>query len=357
MTLAPGPPSALDEALAAFSAGAPVLLVDASRGDAAVVLAAATATPEAVAFAVRHTSGVLCVAMEPGRLDDLDLPPMARGGGDPGTRAFTISVDYRHGTTTGIAAEERALTMRALCDLRAEAADFARPGHVFPLRTHPRGLFGRAGPAEAAVDLARLAGAHPAAVLADLVDERGEVASEGEAARFAARHRLPVVSFGALRSRRARLEPVVTVLSTTRVASTGGELVAHTFGSVFDAGEHLALVHGDPAAAPEVLVRVQHECVLADVFAAAGCGCGEKLQAAVAAAVGADAGVVVYLRGKPSVADGTLVAAGVLRHLGARRIRLLVDEPGESVVLTGQEGLAVTGEAPLRPAFALAASS
>ncbi|CAE6753705.1 3,4-dihydroxy-2-butanone 4-phosphate synthase [Paraburkholderia domus] len=186
----------IEVALAAMARGSLVVVVDdedrENEGD--LIMAAEKATPEAIAFMVRWTSGVLCVALPDQRLDELQLPLMVARGNDSMQTAFTVTVDYRHGTSTGISAADRALTIRALVDVQAMAADFNRPGHVFPLRAAPGGVLQRPGHTEASVDLCRLAGLSEGGVLAEIVNDDGSMSRLPQLMQFARQHRLPIVT-------------------------------------------------------------------------------------------------------------------------------------------------------------------
>lgn len=190
----------IEDALEAMARGSIVVVVDdedrENEGD--LILAAECATPEAIAFMVRVTSGMLCVSLAGERLDELELPLMVERNTDSMKTAYTVTVDYRHGTTTGISAADRAATICALVDERATAADFSRPGHVFPLRAVPGGVLHRPGHTEAAVDLARLAGLRPGAVLAEVVNDDGTMARRPELEAFARQHGLPIISIADL---------------------------------------------------------------------------------------------------------------------------------------------------------------
>lgn len=186
----------IEVALAAMARGSLVVVVDdedrENEGD--LIMAAEKATPEAIAFMVRWTSGVLCVALSGQRLDELQLPLMVSRGNDSMQTAFTVTVDYRHGTSTGISAADRALTIRALVDAQATAGDFNRPGHVFPLRAVPGGVLRRPGHTEASVDLCRLAGLSEGGVLAEIVNDDGSMSRLPQLMQFARQHRLPIVT-------------------------------------------------------------------------------------------------------------------------------------------------------------------
>ncbi|RQV09241.1 3,4-dihydroxy-2-butanone-4-phosphate synthase [Burkholderia cenocepacia] len=196
----------IEAALEAMARGSIVVVVDdedrENEGD--LILAAEHATPEAIAFMVRFTSGMLCVGLTGERLDELELPLMVERNTDSMKTAYTITVDYRHGTTTGISAADRAATIRSLVDERASAGDFSRPGHVFPLRAVPGGVLHRRGHTEAAVDLARLAGLRPGAVLAEVVNDDGTMARRLELEAFARLHGLPIISIADLVTYRSR---------------------------------------------------------------------------------------------------------------------------------------------------------
>jgi 3,4-dihydroxy-2-butanone 4-phosphate synthase len=203
--------AAVDEALAAVAAGQFVVVVDDvdRENEADLIMAADRVTTERLAFMVRHTSGLVCVALTGERLDDLGLPLMVPRNTDSFGTAFTVSVDHRLGTTTGISAADRATTIRALVDDRSLESDFTRPGHVFPLRSRPGGVLKRAGHTEAAVDLARLAGRSPGGVLCELVNDDGTMARREEALRFAADHGLCMISIGQLIAYRRRWAQLV----------------------------------------------------------------------------------------------------------------------------------------------------
>ncbi|WSH63016.1 3,4-dihydroxy-2-butanone-4-phosphate synthase [Rhizobium ruizarguesonis] len=186
----------IEDAISAIARGEMVVVVDdqnrENEGD--IVVAADAATPEMIAFMMTHARGLICIAMEGERLDALDIPLMVPNNTESHKTAFTVSVDYLKGTTTGISAADRAATVRALVDDRAKPADFARPGHIFPLRANPRGVLGRPGHTEAAVDLARLAGKTPAGVICEVANDDGTMSRLPELTLFAERHNLPLVT-------------------------------------------------------------------------------------------------------------------------------------------------------------------
>ncbi|SDN70526.1 3,4-dihydroxy-2-butanone-4-phosphate synthase [Geodermatophilus sp. DSM 45219] len=303
-------------ALADLAAGRPVALVDDEDGGA-LVLAAGLATPEAVAFVVRHTSGFLCVAVTGDDADRLDLPLLAGRDGDRPAAAQCVAVDARDGVGTGISAADRARTIRLLAAPDTDAADLVRPGHVVPLRARPGGVLARRGRAEAAVDLAVLAGLHPAGALCDLVSpaDPRRTASGAELAAFAREHGLALVGVGDLVAHRTQVETLVERGAETSLPLGAGRFTAVGYRGRLDGREHLALVHGEIGDGDDVPVHVHHECLAGDVLGSARCGCGGRLQAALAGIAEAGRGVVVYVRGEP----GAGLPRGVLPrpHRGA----------------------------------------
>lgn len=312
----------IEDALAALRAGRPVLVVDdADREDEGdLILAAEHATPESVALLLELTSGVLCVALPGERCDALDLPPMVARSTDPKGTAFTVSVDARVGTSTGISAADRALTIRALADPATRPDDLNRPGHVFPLRARDGGVLVRPGHTEATVDLARMAGLTPAGVLCEVVsaDRRG-MARLPELRALADRHDLPLVAIADLIRYRRRTERLVRRTATTTLPTLWGDMTAHAYASAVEGVEHLALVVGDPAAPGAVpLVRVHSECLTGDVFGSLRCDCGAQLRSSMSRIADAGAGVLVYLRGQEGrgIGLGPKLAAYALQDRG-----------------------------------------
>jgi 3,4-dihydroxy 2-butanone 4-phosphate synthase/GTP cyclohydrolase II len=291
----------IDDALADVAAGRAVVVVDdedrENEGD--LIAAAELATPELVAFFVRHTSGVLCVGMTGDRLDALGLPQMVQSqenSENQGT-AFTVSVDVIAGTTTGISAADRAATVRALADAASHEADFARPGHVFPLRARPGGVLKRAGHTEAATDLAHLANLAPAGLLAEVVNDDGTMARRDDLVRFAREHGLRMIAITDLIRYRHAREKLVRAVASTRMPLAAGVFTGHVYESVLDGEQHIAIVKGDLSAHDAVLVRVHSECLTGDMLGSLRCDCGEQLQRALGLIEEAGAGVLVYLRG------------------------------------------------------------
>ena len=291
----------IEEAIAAIGRGEIVIVVDdedrENEGD--LIMAAEFATPENIAFFLSHTSGLICVPMTGERLDQLDLPLMVSTNTESQRTAFTVTVDYRHGTTTGISAADRAATIRALIDPATRPTDLARPGHILPLRYRTGGVLKRAGHTEAAVDLARFAGLYPAGVLCEVVNEdKTEMARLPELAALAKKHDLPLISIADLiRYRRQKDKLVRRIAEATRVPTAYGEFSCYAYESVLDGEQHLALVKGAVQGEDNVLVRVHSECLTGDVFGSLRCDCGPQLDAALRMIGREGLGVVVYLRG------------------------------------------------------------
>jgi 3,4-dihydroxy 2-butanone 4-phosphate synthase/GTP cyclohydrolase II len=367
----------VEDALDALRRGLPVIVVDdadrENEGD--VVMAAVHATPTWVGWTVRYTSGVLCAPMPAERADALALPPMVDRNEDARGTAYTVSVDAREGVTTGISAADRSRTLAVLADPAATAADLIRPGHVFPLRARPGGVLERPGHTEAAVDLCRLAGLPPVALIAEVVEDAGETMRLPALRELADSRQLPLISIADLQVYRRRREAgaEVTLLAPaapdrvervadTRLPTRHGTFRAVGYRDLQSGAEHLALVAGDPPASG-ALVRVHSECLTGDALGSARCDCGPQLEAALAA-VAAEGGVVVYLRGHEGRGIGLLAklaayelqdagldtvaantaqglpadareygaAAAILADLGLDQVRLLTNNPAK---LTG----------------------
>jgi len=293
------PFSTIEDAITAIADGELVIVVDdanrENEGD--LIIAAENMTPEAMAFMIRHTSGVVCMPLEGARLDELQLPMMVAENTTAYRTAFTVSVDAKRGTTTGISAGDRATTVHTLIDRASTPDDLARPGHIFPLRYRDGGVLKRAGHTEAAVDLARLAGLYPAGALAEVVNDDGTMARLPELERFASEHGLRLISIADLIRYRRHREKLVRRISEARIPTKYGEFTAYVFESLLDGTEHMAFVRGEVAGKPNVLVRVHSECLTGDVFGSIRCDCGVQLDLALEHVALEDQGVIVYLRG------------------------------------------------------------
>ena len=355
------------DAIAQIADGQPVIVIDdddrENEGD--LVMAAAKATPKWTAFMIRHTSGILCAPLEQAEARRLRLDPMVAANDAPLGTAFTVSVDLRAGLTTGISADERCNTVRALADPKIGPDDFVRPGHVFPLIAKAGGVLMRSGHTEAAVDLARLAGLPPVGLISELVNDDGTVMRGPEIQKFAEHHNLIVVSIDELISYRQRDERLIARVAEFPVETEIGTLTGFAFASPFDQLQHLALVYGDPEPDTAVAVRLQMENVLTDVF-----GSRPAIQRSLKIFKKEQAGVLVYLRdGAAGVASTGLrpatdeentasavtraqqwrdigVGAQILRDIGIRRIKLIATEDRQYVGLDGF-GLSIDGTLPL----------
>ncbi|HKF91337.1 MAG TPA: bifunctional 3,4-dihydroxy-2-butanone-4-phosphate synthase/GTP cyclohydrolase II [Acidimicrobiia bacterium] len=293
------PFTTIENAIDAIARGEAVVVVDdanrENEGD--LIIAAEKTTPDTMAFMVRHTSGVICMPLEGTRLDELQLPMMVAENTTAYRTAFTVSVDAKRGTTTGISAADRTTTVHALIDPQTRPDDLARPGHIFPLRYREGGVLKRAGHTEAAVDLARLAGLSPAGVLAEVVNDDGTMSRLPELERFAAEHGLAMISIADLIRYRRHREKLVRRISEARIPTKYGEFTAYVFESLLDGTEHMAFVRGEVAGKPNVLVRVHSECLTGDVFGSIRCDCGLQLDLALERVAEENEGVIVYLRG------------------------------------------------------------
>jgi 3,4-dihydroxy 2-butanone 4-phosphate synthase / GTP cyclohydrolase II len=289
--------SSIEEAFEALKSGLPVLVLDdedrENEGD--VILSAATLSTQWMAWTVRHTSGFICAPMPEGSADRLGLPPMVANNQDPRGTAYTVTVDAAEGVTTGISAADRAHTIRLLAQEDSTASDFTRPGHVVPLRARPGGVLVRGGHTEATVDLCRLAGLAPVGAIGELVHDDGSMMRLPAVLELGAQHNLPVITIEALIAWRKRHDRVER-LAETRLPTRHGVFRVVGYRDLLTGDDHLALVSpkGLPGRAP--LARLHSECLTGDVFGSQRCDCGPQLERSLER-VGAEGGIVVYLRG------------------------------------------------------------
>lgn len=291
--------SSLESVLEDMQQGKPIIVVDdegrENEGD--LIIAAEKASLENISFMMRYTSGILCVPMLEQDLERLEIPMMVNHNTEKHQTAFTVSVDAQKKTTTGISAHDRLTTILTLADPNAQPDDLLRPGHVFPLKYKKGGVLKRAGHTEASVDLAELAGLKPMAVIAEIMNSNGSVAKLDDIEIFANTHGLKIIRIADIVKYRYQHEKLVYCDSTAKIPTRFGEFVAHSYISVLDGTEHIALVRGDVAHKEEVLVRVHSECLTGDVLGSLRCDCGQQLNRALEKIAEAGCGVLVYLRG------------------------------------------------------------
>ncbi|CAH2061515.1 unnamed protein product [Thlaspi arvense] len=366
--------ASIPQAIEDIRQGKLVIVVDdedrENEGD--LIMAASLVTPEAMAFVVKHGTGIVCVSMKGEDLERLELPLMVtrKENEEKLCTAFTVSVDAKRGTSTGVSARDRAQTILSLASKDSKPQDFNRPGHIFPLRYREGGVLKRAGHTEASVDLTVLAGLEPASVLCEIVDDDGSMARLPRLHQFAQENSLNIISIADLIRYRRKRERLVEFTAVAPIPTMWGPFKAYCFKSLLDGVEHIAMVKGEVGDGKDVLVRVHAECITDDIFGN-GFG-GKQLAIAMRQIEEAGRGVFVYLRGpeargidlthKPRTYDSSSdetegvsfpvasreygIGAQILRDLGVRTMKVMTNNPANYVGLKGY-GLSISGKVPL----------
>lgn len=371
--------ASIEEAIDDIRDGRIIIVVDdedrENEGD--FIASAEKVTPEIVNFITKHGRGLLCTPLTEERAQELEIPPMVERNTEKHGTAFTVSIDYKHGTTTGISAFDRAKTIKSLTDPKTKPDDLARPGHIFPLVAKSGGVLRRAGHTEASVDLARLAGLDPIGLLCEIMDSDGSMARLPRLMEIAQEFSLKIITIKDLIAYRQRREKLIRRLFSTPLPTRYGEFTLIIYETVIEGEHHLALVKGEVAGKENVLVRVHSQCLTGDVFGSVRCDCGDQLHEAMSRIKGEGLGVLVYMRqegrgigllnklicyrlqdqgldtveanlaiGFPTDARDYGIGAQILADLGLTSIRLMTNNPAKRIGLEGY-GLKVIERVPI----------
>ena len=371
----------IEDVLHDLRAGRMVIVTDdedrENEGD--LVMAAEKVTPAAVNFMATHARGLICVPLPEERADALGLERMARENRESQKTAFTVAVDAASGISTGISAADRALTISVLADPKSKPSALVQPGHVFPLRAKEGGVLRRAGHTEASVDLARLAGLQPAAVICEIMNADGTMARLPQLVTFKKKHKLRMTSIQALIAHRRKSEKLVVLEQVVQMPTDYGEFALHLYRSLVDGAHHLALVKGDISGKKATLVRVHSECLTGDIFGSMRCDCGTQLHSALQQIEAAGNGVLLYMRkqegrgiglpakihayklqeqgldtveanlqlGFPAELRDYGVGAQILHDIGVRKMRFMTNNPKKVIGLEGY-GLKIVELVPIK---------
>ncbi|HOW43925.1 MAG TPA: bifunctional 3,4-dihydroxy-2-butanone-4-phosphate synthase/GTP cyclohydrolase II [Candidatus Aminicenantes bacterium] len=368
------------EAIQALQQGKMIIIVDdeqrENEGD--LMIAAEKVSAEAVNFMAREARGLICASLTEKRSDELALPLMVHDNTSHFQTPFTVSVDAKRNTTTGISAFDRAETIRCLIDPASRPDDLSRPGHIFPLRAKDGGVLVRTGQTEASVDLARMAGLTPAGVICEIMKEDGTMARMPDLEVFSARHGVPIITIEEIIKYRVQTDTLVELVSEAALPTRWGDFTIRAYVDRVQQETHIALVQGDLGGAEPVLARVHSQCLTGDTFGSLRCDCGPQLQAAMRMISREKRGALLYLlnqegrgigltskikayrlqeQGLDTVqANVTLgfkpdqrdygIGAQILRHLGLKRLRLITNNPAKYIALAGY-GLEIAERVPL----------
>jgi 3,4-dihydroxy 2-butanone 4-phosphate synthase/GTP cyclohydrolase II len=371
--------SSVADIISDIADGKPVIVIDSedreNEGD--LVIASELATPETINFMAKEGRGLICVSLTEERAEQLDLEVIENKNSGLHKTNFTVSVDAKENTTTGISAFDRSVTIKTLISDNTNSRDLARPGHIFPIVGKNGGVLRRAGHTEASIDLATLAGLQPSGVICEIMADDGTMAKGKELDQFAKKHDLKIISIASLIKHLSKERDLVKKIDSIKLPTKNGEYDLHTYEGIFDGKTHLALTKGDYLSRESVLVRVHSECLTGDVFHSLRCDCGDQLDVALNLIESEGSGIVIYLRQegrgiglkhkikayklqeegldtveaneklgfKPDLRDYG-IGAQILKKLGAKKLTVLTNNPKKLIGLEGH-GLEITSRRPI----------